>query len=54
MVHGKSRRENQWMGHASSHKMVNFTSLEQELLGHYVQVRVTSAGPNNLTGEQVG
>jgi tRNA-2-methylthio-N6-dimethylallyladenosine synthase len=53
MVHGKSRRENQWFGYASSHKMVNFTSLERELLGHYVQVRVGSAGPNNLTGEQV-
>ena len=53
LVSGKSRRENQWSGHTSSHRVLNFTSLEKELLGHYVQVRVTSAGPNSLVGEQV-
>jgi tRNA-2-methylthio-N6-dimethylallyladenosine synthase len=52
-VNGKSRRENQWLGQTSSHKMSNFASLENDLLGHYVRVRVTSAGPNNLVGEQV-
>jgi tRNA-2-methylthio-N6-dimethylallyladenosine synthase len=53
LVGGKSRRENQWSGHTSSHKVLNFTSQETALLGTYVQVRVTSAGPNSLAGEQV-
>jgi tRNA-2-methylthio-N6-dimethylallyladenosine synthase len=53
LVSGKSRRENQWSGHTSSHKVLNFTSQEAKLLGTYVQVRVTSAGPNSLAGEQV-
>jgi tRNA-2-methylthio-N6-dimethylallyladenosine synthase len=53
LVSGKSRRENQWSGHTSSHRVLNFTSLQKELLGHYVQVRVTGAGPNSLVGEQV-
>jgi tRNA-2-methylthio-N6-dimethylallyladenosine synthase len=53
LVSGKSRRENQWSGHTSSHRVLNFTSLRKELLGHYVQVRVTGAGPNSLVGEQV-
>jgi tRNA-2-methylthio-N6-dimethylallyladenosine synthase len=51
MVSGKSRRENQWSGHTTSHRVLNFTSTEKELLGHYVQVRVTGAGPNSLVGE---
>jgi tRNA-2-methylthio-N6-dimethylallyladenosine synthase len=52
LVSGKSRRENQWSGHTTSHRVLNFTSTEKELLGHYVQVRVTGAGPNSLVGEQ--
>jgi tRNA-2-methylthio-N6-dimethylallyladenosine synthase len=51
LVNGKSRRENQWAGHTSCHRVVNFTSQERDLLGTYVQVRVTSAGPNSLVGE---
>ncbi|GAC1617885.1 MAG: tRNA (N6-isopentenyl adenosine(37)-C2)-methylthiotransferase MiaB [Candidatus Acidiferrum sp.] len=54
LVNGKSKRENQWLGQTSSHKVTNFTSPEKDLLGHYVQVRITSAGPNSLAGEQVG
>lgn len=53
LVEGKSRRENQWAGHTSSNRVLNFASREQELLGKYVQVRVTSAGPNSLVGEHV-
>ena len=53
LVSGKSRRENQWFGYSTSHRVLNFTSQAQELLGTYVQVHVTGAGPNNLTGEQV-
>jgi tRNA-2-methylthio-N6-dimethylallyladenosine synthase len=51
LVSGKSRRENQWTGYTTSHRMINFASQERELLGTYVQVRVTGAGPNNLVGE---
>ena len=53
LVSTKSRRENQWSGHTSCHRVVNFTSQEKELLGTYVQVRVTGAGPNSLAAEQV-
>src|SRR5713101_1685355 len=52
LVSGKSRRENQWSGYTTSHRMINFASQERELLGTYVQVRVTDAGPNNLVGKQ--
>jgi len=53
LVEGKSRRENQWMGHASSNRVLNFSSPAENLLGQYVQVRVTRAGPNSLVGEHV-
>src|SRR5713101_4138916 len=51
LVSGKSRRENQWTGYTTSHRMINFASQERELLGTYVQVRVTGASPNSLVGE---
>jgi tRNA-2-methylthio-N6-dimethylallyladenosine synthase len=53
MVEGKSRKENQWSGHTSSNKVMNFTSRQQESLGDYVHVRVTAATPNSLVGEKV-
>src|SRR6267143_266144 len=53
LVSGKSRRENQWFGYSTSHRVINFASQATELLGTYVQVHVTGAGPNNLVGEQV-
>jgi tRNA-2-methylthio-N6-dimethylallyladenosine synthase len=53
MVSGKSRRENQWSGYTTSNRVVNFASQEKELLGTYVQVRVTGAGPNSPVGEHV-
>ena len=53
LVSSKSRRENQWSGHTSCHRVVNFTSQQSALLGTYVQVLVTGAGPNSLVGEQV-
>jgi tRNA-2-methylthio-N6-dimethylallyladenosine synthase len=51
MVEGRSRRENQFMGHTSCNRILNFTSPEQEVLGHYRQIRVTSSSPNSLAGE---
>jgi tRNA-2-methylthio-N6-dimethylallyladenosine synthase len=53
LVEGKSRRENQWSGHTSANKVVNFTSQRDETLGHYVRVLVTSATPNSLIGQVV-
>jgi tRNA-2-methylthio-N6-dimethylallyladenosine synthase len=53
LVSGKSRRENQWSGYTSSHRVVNFSSPAKELLGTYVQVLATGATPNSLVGEHV-
>src|ERR1700693_1247557 len=53
LVSGKSRRENRWSGHASSNRVLNFTSPAQDLLGKYVDVRVVDAGPASLIGEHV-
>jgi tRNA-2-methylthio-N6-dimethylallyladenosine synthase len=52
LVEGASRRETQWTGRTSSNRALNFTSSRTNLLGEYVRVRVTGAGPNSLTGEQ--
>jgi tRNA-2-methylthio-N6-dimethylallyladenosine synthase len=53
LVSNKSRRENQWSGHASSNKVINFSSQVRDLLGKYVQVLVTGATTNGLSGEHV-
>jgi tRNA-2-methylthio-N6-dimethylallyladenosine synthase len=50
LVDGGSRRETQWIGRTSSNRIVNFASSRQDLLGEYVHVCVTGAGPNSLTG----
>ena len=52
LVEGASRRETQWTGRTSSNRVLNFTSSRTNLLGEYVSVRVTGAGPNSLTGEE--
>jgi tRNA-2-methylthio-N6-dimethylallyladenosine synthase len=51
MVTNKSRRENQWSGHTSCNRVLNFTSQAQGLLGTYVRVRVVSVGPSSMVGE---
>ncbi len=51
LVSGKSRREGQWSGHTTSHRVLNFASQAKELLGTYVQVRVTGATSNSVVGE---
>jgi tRNA-2-methylthio-N6-dimethylallyladenosine synthase len=53
LVDGQARKENQWAGRTSSNRVVNFTSPRRDLLGQYVRVRVTQAGPHSLVGEQV-
>ena len=51
LVDGRHTAKSQWAGRTTSNKVVNFTSLQESLLGQYVQVKVTRAGPNSLVGE---
>jgi len=53
LVDGASRKPGQWSGRSSSNRILNFTSPRPDLLGQYVQVRVTRAAPNSLVGEHV-
>ncbi|HEY2460407.1 MAG TPA: tRNA (N6-isopentenyl adenosine(37)-C2)-methylthiotransferase MiaB [Candidatus Acidoferrum sp.] len=53
MVSGKSRRENQWTGHTSCNRVLHFTARPGELLGSYVQVKITGVGSGSLAGEQI-
>jgi tRNA-2-methylthio-N6-dimethylallyladenosine synthase len=43
----------QWAGRTTSNRIVNFTSPSGNLLGEYVQARITRGGPNSLVGEQL-
>jgi len=43
----------QWAGRTTSNRIVNFSTSRENLLGQYVQVRVTRGGPNSLVGEEV-
>ena len=52
-VENRAQREGQWTGRTSSNRTVNFTSPRTELVGEYLEVRITRAGANSLTGEQV-
>ena len=53
LADGKSKKEKQWTGHTSSNRVMNFTSQAENILGDYVQVKVTGATPNCLVGEMV-
>ena len=53
LVDTERRREDQWAGRTTSNRVVNFTSPKDNLLGEYVHVRISRAGPNSLVGEQV-
>jgi tRNA-2-methylthio-N6-dimethylallyladenosine synthase len=53
LVEGKSRRADQWAGHTSNNRVLNFTSRVDNLLGQYAQIRVISAGPNSLVGKHL-
>ncbi|HTV60354.1 MAG TPA: tRNA (N6-isopentenyl adenosine(37)-C2)-methylthiotransferase MiaB [Verrucomicrobiae bacterium] len=54
LVDGRHAARGQWAGRTSSHRVVNFTSAHDDLLGKYVTVRVTRSGPNSLAGEHAG
>jgi tRNA-2-methylthio-N6-dimethylallyladenosine synthase len=52
MVEGYNKPLNQWIGRTSQNKTLNFThTATSGLVGQYLTVRVTRAGPNSLVGE---
>jgi|HubBroStandDraft_6_1064221.scaffolds.fasta_scaffold04688_4 tRNA-2-methylthio-N6-dimethylallyladenosine synthase len=53
LVDARRSRRDQWAGRTTCNRIVNFTSPHDNLLGEYIQARVTRAGPNSLVGEQV-
>ena len=53
MVSNKSRRERIWTGHTTCNRVVSFSSQASDLLGSYVQVRITDVGSGSLSGEHV-
>ena len=55
LVEGFNQATGQWIGRTSQNKTLNFlrTDSGDALLGRYVNVRVTRAGPNSLAGECV-
>jgi tRNA-2-methylthio-N6-dimethylallyladenosine synthase len=55
LVEGFNKATGQWIGRTSQNKPLNFLrpGSDQDLHGHYVDVRVTRAGPNSLVGECV-
>ena len=52
-VDGKSKKENSWYGHSSCNRVVSLTSSAPDLLGRYVEARVTGCTANSLLGEQI-
>jgi tRNA-2-methylthio-N6-dimethylallyladenosine synthase len=59
LVEGYNQATGQWIGRTSQNKTLNFTDAAtpapangQTLIGEYVDVRVTRAGPNSLAGER--
>jgi tRNA-2-methylthio-N6-dimethylallyladenosine synthase len=55
MVEGRHQALGQWIGRTSSNRTLNFTHADADaaLVGQYLPVRVTRAGPNSLVGESV-
>ena len=56
MVEGRNTALGQWIGRTSQNRTLNFTRPAPEgesLIGKYVPVRVTRAGPNSLVGEGI-
>jgi tRNA-2-methylthio-N6-dimethylallyladenosine synthase len=59
LVEGFNKATGQWIGRTSQNKLLNFlrpacgADEATGLLGRYVDVRVTRAGPNSLAGECV-
>jgi tRNA-2-methylthio-N6-dimethylallyladenosine synthase len=56
LVEGRNQATGQWVGRTSQNRILNFTHHSgngASLVGQYLQVRVTRAGPNSLIGESV-
>ena len=55
LVEGFNKATGQWIGRTSRHKTLNFLrpASSEDILGSYVDVRVTRAGANSLVGECV-
>ncbi len=53
LVDAHHSARNQWGGRTSCNRVVNFTSRRENLLGEYLQVKVTRSGPNSLVGEHL-
>jgi tRNA-2-methylthio-N6-dimethylallyladenosine synthase len=56
MVEGRNQALGQWIGRTSQNRTLNFTGANdggKDLIGRYLPVRVTRAGPNSLVGESV-
>jgi tRNA-2-methylthio-N6-dimethylallyladenosine synthase len=59
LVEGFNIATGQWIGRTSQHKTLNFLRVasdniaDDDILGRYVDVRVTRAGANSLVGECV-
>jgi len=53
LVDGCHPERTQWGGRTTCNRLINFTSPRVNLLGEYVQVKITRAGPNSFAGEHV-
>jgi tRNA-2-methylthio-N6-dimethylallyladenosine synthase len=56
LVEGRHESLGQWIGRTSDNRTLNFSHADSgggSLLGSYLSVRVTRAGPNSLVGESV-
>ncbi len=56
LVEGFNKATGQWIGRTSQNKTLNFLHplADDQLLGQYVDVRVTRSGANSLAGEYAG
>jgi tRNA-2-methylthio-N6-dimethylallyladenosine synthase len=52
-VDGKSKKENVWYGHSSCNRVLSLTSSAPDLLGKYVDARVTGCTANSLLAEHI-
>ncbi len=53
LVDARHESRGQWAGRTTSNRIINFSTARENLLGQYVQVKVTRGGPNSLVGELV-
>jgi tRNA-2-methylthio-N6-dimethylallyladenosine synthase len=56
LVEGRNPALGQWIGRTSDNRTLNFTAVDSDghnLVGEYLDVRVTRSGPNSLVGESV-